>query len=210
MSQAPRVEWTAGETTSPGLQPSWVRARCSPRCRGRTASHVGKQLRLGNIHDSGPGAYAHVHHDGDLARTRVHVAVDEAGWDMEEVSWREVDGLLSVSTIVEPEPSGDEEPIQVSRPMMMPRRDRPDRNLRPHHDHVLVLERSVSTDPLGDRARCQMVLADDLDRWHEPDTRPPSITVFHMEGASEVHSTVTLFARFRGLSIGQSWMRATS
>src|SRR5206468_6817132 len=90
---------------------------------------------------------------------------------------REGDGLLSVSTIVEPEPSGDEEPIQVSRPMMMPRRDRPDRNLRPHHDHVLVLERSVSTDPLGDRARCQMVLADDLDRWHEPDTRPPSITV---------------------------------
>src|SRR5439155_19960058 len=118
--------------------------------------------------------------------------------------------FLSVSAIVEPKPSGGEEPIQVPRPMMMPRRDRPDRNLRPRHDDILGLERSVPTDPLGDRTRCQMVLPYDLDRWHEPDTRPPSITVVHPERASEVHSTVTLFARFRGLSIGQSWIRATS
>src|SRR5256885_3693343 len=162
------------------------------------------------MHDSRPGAYAHVDHDGDLARTRVHVAVDEAGRDVEEVSGRELDRFLSVSAMVEPEPPGHEEPVQVPRPMMMPRRDRPDRNLRPRHDNVLVLEGSVPTDPLGDRTRRQMVPADDLDRWHEPDTRPPSITVPHPDVASEGHSTVTLFARFRGLSIGQSWMRATS
>src|SRR5437870_7507012 len=104
------------------------------------------RLCLGTIHDSGPGAYAHVHYDGDLARTRVHVAVDEAGRDMEEVSRRELDGFLSVSAVVEPEPSGDEEPVQVPRPMMMPPRHRSDSNLRARHDHALVLERSVPTD----------------------------------------------------------------
>src|SRR5436190_21320075 len=103
--------------------------------------------------------------------------MDEAGRDVEEVPGRELYCLLSVSAIVEPEAPGHEEPIQVSHPMMMPRRDRPDRNLLPRHDDVLGLERSVPTDPLGHGTRCQVVLADDLDRWHEPGTRPPSITV---------------------------------
>src|SRR6266480_6328196 len=72
-------------------------------------------LRFGQIHDGRPGTHAHVHHHGDLARTRVHVAMDEAGRDVEEVSRRELDRLLSVSAMVEPEPPGHEEPIQVPR-----------------------------------------------------------------------------------------------
>src|SRR2546427_151069 len=111
-------------------------------------------------------------HDGQLVcAIRVHVPVDEAGRDVEEVPGTHDRRLRALRTVLESELTRDQETIEFVGSMMMPTRHRSAVEPRSGDEDIARLERLLPKDPRRRFALLQVRPGDDLDPRHGPLTR---------------------------------------
>ena len=166
--------------------------------------------RPSDIHDGWPLSYGDMHNDGFLPPIGVHIAVNKARRDVEVVANPQFNGIAARRPIVETNPTCQEEPIEVPPAVMMPGRDDASGDSRTTDHDTVVLECALPNDPFRGIAAMQLAAPHDLDRGHDPGDDVGWMNVESTRSVRTLHSTVTLFARFRGLSIGQSCIFATS
>src|SRR5881296_4264640 len=108
-------------------------------------------------------------HDGQLVGAiRVHVPVDEAGRDVEEVPGTHDRRVRALRTVLESELTRDQETVEFVGSVMMPTRYRSALESRSGHEDIARLERPLPKDPGCRFAFLQVRPGDDVDPRHGP------------------------------------------
>src|SRR5213594_1300995 len=108
-------------------------------------------------------------HDGQLVgAVWVHVPVDEAGRDVEEVPGTHDRRVRALRTVLESELTRDQETVEFVGSVMMPTRYRSAFEPRSGHEDIARLERLLPKDPGCRFAFLQVRPGDDVDPRHVP------------------------------------------
>src|SRR2546425_6911178 len=114
-----------------------------------TRSSMGADMvsRAVDIHDRHAASDEDVHNDQIVGAVWVHVPVDEAGRDVEEVPGTHDRRVRALRAVLESELTRDQETVEFVGSMMMPTRHRSALESRSGHEGIARLERLLSEDP---------------------------------------------------------------
>src|SRR2546430_5641481 len=121
-----------------------------------------------DIHDRLAAPDEDIHDDQLACAIRVHVPVNEAGRDVEEVPGTHDRRVRTLRAVLESELTGDQEAIEFVDSVMMPTRYRSALESRSRHEDIARLERLLPKDPGRRFALLQVRPVDDVDPRHGP------------------------------------------
>src|SRR3989454_12403739 len=132
---------------------------------------ISRTSRSIHVHNADPASHKDIDHDQPACAVRIHIAVHQAGRDMNEIPLTHAHRLGPRRAVLQSEPPREEESVKSVGPVMMPTRHLRRVQPRPRHEDIARLERLLPEDPGSRLAFFQPGPVDDVDSWHDPPRR---------------------------------------